>query len=111
MKQSSKRGKNIPEKLSGTEISAELNLKAAISLVNEVTEQIESVKRASEVADDAWDAGFWKGINASFDVGREKGAVLGKLEQAISLASSARLSDSSISVIQEEGRQGSRDDS
>lgn len=86
--------------------SAELDLKAAISLVNEASEEIESLKRASEMAETAWDAGVWKGLKASFEVTRERVAILEKLEQAISLASSAKLSDPGVSVvIEEEGKE------
>lgn len=97
--------------------SAELDLKAALSLENEVAEEIESWKRASaevaerasEETEAAWDASVWqglgtsaKGLYAAAKVGSARLAILEKLERAISLASNAKVSDSSVTVTQVE---------
>ena len=98
--------------------SAELDLKAALSLENEIAEELESWKRASaEVAERAsadtkaaWDAGVWKGLGASakelystVKIGSERQAILKKVEQAISFATNAKALDPGVSVIQAEG--------
>jgi len=97
--------------------SAELDLKAALSLEDEVAEEIESWKkssaevaeRASEETKAAWDAGVWQGLGASAKglyaaakVGSARQAMLEKLERAASLASNAKVSDATVTVTQVE---------
>lgn len=97
--------------------SAALDLKAALSLEQEVAEEIESWKRvaadvterASENTIAAWNDSVWRGLGATATVlheaakvGGARQAILGKLERAISLASSAKVSDSSVAVTQME---------
>lgn len=81
--------------------SAELDLRTAISMLDEVTEQIEPLRSAIAQSDAAWDASFWEGLKGQFSISGESGNLLQKCEQSISLASSAKSSDHNVRVILE----------
>ena len=81
--------------------SAELDLKTAISMLDEATEHIEPLKNAIAQSDAAWDASFWEGLKDQFSISRESGNLLQKCEQSISLASSAKSLEPNVSVILE----------
>ena len=82
------------------ENSAELDLKVAISFMQEITEELEPYKKSLEWSADAWEGGIWQGFKASYSVGREERAIQDKLEHVLSLASNARSLDPEISIIQ-----------
>ena len=86
--------------------SAELNLKTAISILDELTEQIEPLKNAIAQSGATWDASVWEGLKGQFSISKESGNLLQKCEQSISLASSAKSSEPNVSVILErDGRE------
>ena len=79
----------------GSTESAELKLKAAVSLLNETSEQtsdIQGIRRARQAAinwgNGGW-AGIWDEVKALSSISRQLGGVLAKLDQAIALAQEA----------------------
>jgi len=73
--------------------SAELNLKAALSLLNEtaeITGDIQGLIRSRKTAENLYQASFWEGAKAQFRFYGEIGALERKLKQAVELAQQAK---------------------
>lgn len=82
--------------------SPELNLKAAVSLVDEVLPQIEPLNDAIARSDSAWDASVWQGLQSQFALDRESNSLSQKLDEAIALAASAGSADPNITLTQQQ---------
>jgi len=78
--------------------SAELNLRTALSLIDDVIPRIEPLKEAIAHSDSAWDASAWQGLKTQFAIGREAANLSKTLDEAIVLAASAASSNPNVTV-------------
>lgn len=85
-------------------MSAELNLKAAVSLLNETAEQTTDVKgliRAREEARSLSKESFWAGIKVHYRIGQEIGQLNQKIDQAIQLTHEAKTTNPAVTITEE----------
>lgn len=84
--------------------SSELNLKAAVSLLNETAEQtgdIQGLIKARKVAEDVYKESFWAGVRAQSGFYQEIGQLEHRLEQALALAQQAKDANPHVTVSEE----------
>lgn len=79
-----------------------LNLKAAVSLVDEVSHEIEPLKKAVQESSDVWGDSLWQGFQHSNAIFRQSAEIFRKLDDAIDLASKAAAADPKVSVLFEQ---------
>lgn len=73
------------------ELSPEISLKMANSLLSEVVEEMEPLQQALQRVDEvAGDAPFLQTMKADFQLARQGAALLGKLKEAMALAATVR---------------------
>lgn len=85
-------------------MSAELNLKAAVSLLNETAEQtidIEGLIKTREKAESLSEENLWAGMKEHYRIGKEIGQLNQKIDQAIKLANEAKTSNPAVIIIEE----------